>query len=436
MWPFSKKQDVQKVETKSHVLGVNDVLGSFLNFGSNGASTASSALSLYSQSTAVSIPVNLIAEAFASIKPVIQLMNEDDRILTDHPILDLLRKPSPFYTKELFFEALAKHYLVTNNAYVIALGNINRPPLELQVISPSNANAVQGRDGITENIIISGNTLPGSYVLMTEKMNSRYLAGNLRELKQIRGFSVRDNSLLTGQSPLMSASDEVRQHIMGNTHNVSLLEKGGRVSLVFHFKEDMSKDDHAATEKKINSKFGGADKAGSIITTAGESLEIKEIGINNKDMDFALLQSMSKQAVALQYKVPLPLVTIEATSFNNYREAKLALYDDAALPLADRIYGGLTNLLMPRYDEDPAQMKITYDLNSITALSIRRNEQLRLRKELNIEAINEIRKSIGLEPDPNGDQILVPATLVPLGSDPFARNNQDSDEIGLLRDKN
>jgi len=435
MWkPFGKKSQPTPIETKSKVLGTTTELGSFLMLGRNGATTATSALRLYDQSTAVSIPVNYIAEAFASIEPVIK---RNGKIETDHPVLDLLRSPSPFFTQELFFETLGKHYLITTNAYIIALGGVNRPPIELQPISPSNTSDVEGSQGFVNSFIISGNTLPGSYLLERKGRQVRYLAGGLKELKQIRGFSTRHNSLLRGQSPLVSASQEVWQHIMGNTHNVSLLEKGGTMSLVFHYEEDLNNDDFEEVKDRVNSQYGGFTKTGTIGVTAGGKLEIKELGTNNKDMDFAKLQGMAKEAVALQYKVPLPLVTVQASTFNNYLQAKLALFDDAVLPLADRIYAGLTDLLMPRFGEDPAKVQITYDLDTITALASRRNEELKLRRELNFESLNEFREGIGREPVEGGDQVLAPATMIPIGTDIFTADNEPDPDIepGLARDE-
>lgn len=427
MWPFK----IKEVEKKSVVLGTTPELGSFLIFGHQSAATASGALSLYNQSTAVSIPINMIAEAFASIDPVVK---KDDIILTDHPVLDLLRTPSPFFTKDLFFETIGKHYLITANAYIVALGNINRPPLELQPISPGNATTVQGRHGLVDHFMISGTTLAGMYSVDKKNRQVRYLKGDLSELKQIRGFSIYNNSLLNGQSPLVAAAIEVRQHILGNTHNVSMLERGGRVSLVFHFEDDLNPDDYDQTKERVRNQYGGASKAGEIGVTAGGKLDIKELGINNKDMDFANLQNMSKQAVALQYKVPLPLISTDASTFNNLADSRLALYDSAVLPLADRIFEGLTQLLMPRFDEDPSKTKLTYDLDSITALAIRRNAELKLRRDLNLESVNELRAFIHREPVQGGDDILASATLVPIGTDIFTDDNDPKPT--LVRDLN
>lgn len=423
LWPKAltpgkkTKQQDDRVYVKQLPLGANDSLGAFLMFGLSGPITPQSALNLYEQSTAVSIPVNMVAEGFASLSPVLKF---GDKIMDDHPVLELLRTPSPYFDERLFAETIAKDYLITGELEVVALGAITRPPLELQPISPSNITVVEGMGGLPVSIEVSSNTLPGTYVLDRKKARSaRYFDGGLREIKQVRNYSTRNNSLLRGQSPLVSAAKEARQHILGGTHNTSLLEKGGRLSLVFHFKEDMNPDDFEETKDRVRNQYGGATEAGQVGVTAGGNLDIKEFGVNNKDMDFAKLQRMAQDSVALTYHVPLVLISTDAATFNNYKEAKLALYDDAVLPLADRIYAGLSAFLLPRYGLDPAKYQITYDMDDITALATRRNEELKLRKDLSLETTNEMRAMIGREPVQGGDNVLAPANLIPIGSDLF-----------------
>ena len=433
-WPI--KFSAHAPEQKSMVLGTSESLGNFLMFGDGSANTPSGALSLYDKSTAVSIPVNMVADAFASIIPVIQIKN--DEILDVHPVLDLLNNPSPYYSRTLLFEMLGKDYLVTGETELVALGGVSRPPLELQPISPKNVSVNESTNGINGAFIVAGNTLPGNYALNKTRNMVRYFDGGLREIKQIRNYSTRNNSLLRGQSPLVSASKEALQHIKGGDHNISLLDNGGRVSLVFHFDADLNKDEFEETKERVRAQYGGTSKAGSIGVTAGGKLSINEMGTNNKDMDFANLQNMAQRAVALQYKVPLPLLTTDASTFNNYKEARAALYMDAVLPLADRIFNGLTELLMPRYGLDPSEYKITYDRTKITALVTIALEELKLRKEINIESDNELRATIGRAPYPGGDAVLKPANLIPAGTDIFAEPGEDvSKEPGttLLRDE-
>ena len=284
-WPI--KLSAHAPEQKSMVLGTSESLGNFLMFGDGSANTPSGALSLYDKSTAVSIPVNMVADAFASIVPVIQIKN--DKILDVHPVLDLLNNPSPYYSRTLLFEMLGKDYLVTGETELVALGGVNRPPLELQPISPKNVSVNESTNGINGAFIVAGNTLPGNYALNKTRNMVRYFDGGLREIKQIRNYSTRNNSLLRGQSPLVSASKEALQHIKGGDHNISLLDNGGRVSLVFHFDADLSTDEFAETKERVKEQYGGTSKAGMIGVTSGGKLSINEMGTNNKDMDFANL---------------------------------------------------------------------------------------------------------------------------------------------------
>lgn len=437
MWKFQSPIKISKhaPEQKSMVLGTSESLGGFLMFGNNSARTPSEALGLYDKSTAVSIPVNMVADAFASISPVLKF---NDELIDKHPVLDLLNNPSPFYSRTLFMEMLGKDYLVTGETEIIALGGVSRPPLELQPISPMNISVNESQGGVNGSFIVAGNTLAGQYVLKHAKQRARYLDGGLREIKQIRNYSTRNNSLLRGQSPLVSASKEALQHIKGGDHNISLLDNGGRVSLVFHFDADLNKDEFEETKERVKAQYGGSSKAGMIGVTAGGALDIKEMGINNKDMDFANLQGMAQRAVALQYKVPLPLMTTDAATFTNFKESRAALYTDAVLPLADRIFDGLTDLLMPRYGLDPNEYRITYDKTKIEALSAIALEELKLRKEINIESDNELRASIGRKPYKGGDVVLKPANLIPAGTDIFAEPSEELDEepaATLIRDQ-
>lgn len=424
--PFRK---TSKYETKSVVLGTSDELGQFLLLG-NGqtATTASSAKSLYNSTTAVSSPINYVADPFVDLD--LALQNTRTKELTsDHAVLQLLQKPSPFYTSELFRETIAKDYLITGEFSVVALGNVNRPPLELQPIGPEKLTPVreQASDAPT-SWIVSGNTLTGSYAGSIKNGLVRYRDGNLREINVTRNYSPRDNSLFRGQSLLVSASKEARTAILGTEHNVSLLENGGRISLVFHFEEDMSDDDFEAIREKIISRYGGAPRAGSVGVTAGGKLQIEELGKTPKDMDFGVLEAFVEKSLAKVYKVPLPLISDNRQSLNNYEIAVLALYDDGVLPLSKRILGGLSELLLPRYGLDTSEWQLVANPDSVTALVKRRNEELLKRRQIGIESDNELRALIGREGYEGGDAVLKPANLVPAGQDVFTDDN-DPDKL-------
>jgi len=423
-WPWNRRPELKRAVERKAVLGTTKSLGSFLAFDPGGASTPSQALALYEESTTVSVPINMVADAFSVLVPVLQV---GDKVVREHPVLDLLRRPSPWHDRLLFLEVLSKNYLVTGELHVVALGAVAQPPKELHPVSPKSMTPVRASEGDwAARWLCSGTTLPGAYESTPVRAGRevRYYDGPLRELWTTRNFSTRDNSLLRGQSLLVSAAREARQSILGAAHNVSLLEKGGRVSLVFHFNEDMNEDDFEEVKERVRLQYGGASQAGEIGVTAGGKLDIKEVGVNNKDMDFARLEMMAKKALALQYHVPLPLVSDERMTFNNYAEAKLALYDDAVIPLAGKVLGSLSDFLLPRYGMDPAKARLTFDQEQVTALVTRRNKELLDRKAVGVESHNELRSLLGREPYEGGDVVLVPANMVPAGTDLFTRDNE------------
>lgn len=407
------------------VVPVGAGLGGILGFGFFGAATATAATNLYELSSAVSVPINWIAEEFSLMVPVLENLDTGE-IVANHPVLDLLNDPSPFYPRDLLFETLGKNFLITGEMYVIALGNINSAPAELQPITPGRITVVRGQEGIASSMIVTGDTLPGIFQFTRQGRKVRWLRDPLTEIVQVKSFNPRDNGLLRGQSPLVGVAHEVRQNVLGGQHNVSLLAQGGRVSLAFHFEdEDMSLDDFEATKAKIREQFGGAGNAGKIVVTGGSGkLSVNELSVNNKDMDFANLMTMAKNTVASQYRFPLALIDNKANTLDNFKNAILSLYDNAVIPLSSKVFGGLGNLLLPRFGEDPAKWKIVPDLDKVPALVMRRNEELKLRKEIGLESINELRAFLpSREPVDGGDQVFVSSIMVPLGE-----ANEDFDE--------
>lgn len=415
-WPWStEKKSAAAQSTKTIV--ASDSLSSFLDFGRKEAATPRGALSLYDDSTAVSIPINFIADAFASITPI--LKNQEDEIIKDHEVLDLLKKPSPFFTKSLFLQSLGKNFLITGDASVIAIGDIRRPPLEIQPMSSAEITANKGDAGYANSYIIGGTNLQGNYVLKIDKRQARYFDGTRRELAMIRNFSTRDNSLLRGQSPLVSAASEARQHIFGMAHNVSVLEKGGKLQMIFHYEEECaSMEEFDDLKERVHDQYGGTNGEAIGVSTGGK-MNVQTLGVSNRDMDYVNMQNLARQSIASQYKVPLPLIFMDASTLNNYKTGVIALYDDAVLPLADYLLGGLSDMLLPRYGLDPSKIRITYDPLSITALMERTLEHLKARKDIGIETDNEMRDMMGRESIEGGNVIYKPANLLPVGTDLF-----------------
>lgn len=210
-WLRKREQRTEpKIERKSMTLGTTDELGKFLIFGEGSAASPSSALHLYEQSSAVAIPVNMIAEAFSVITPSLSI---DGKLISQHPVLDFLKKPSPWFSTELLLDTMAKNFLVTGESAMVALGTVDRPPLELMPISPKSMTPTRGGNSdAPKQWFISGNTLTGNYVSEERGTNVRYFDGLLRELSS-SGHTRPATTLFCGGSHPCSPPLVRRGHI-------------------------------------------------------------------------------------------------------------------------------------------------------------------------------------------------------------------------------
>ncbi len=414
-------------QLKSNMISIGSIpIDSFLGFalGSfSGRVLPGQAMKYYRENSSIATAVDLVADSFEQIDPVLRI--EEGKYIDDHPIIDLLNKPNGFQTWQELAGQLSRHYLLTHDSHSYGGGNINRPPIELFSVKPQLVNVTENKaDSFPGRYIINEGVGQGNYFRDESiKKGARFYDGNLKEIYHIMGFSSMNNNI-NGDSPLTAAALEAKQQIQGRIHNLSTLEQGGRLSLIVNFKEDgLTEDQLESRRDRIIETLGGADGK-RIAVISGEEIEIKEAGKTNKDMDYVKLDEIAGQAIYLRYKIPLPLVSTKATTFNNMETAIPLLFDLAVLPNADTIFSGLSKFLLPRFGMDPAKIQITYNPDTIPALMNRRLEQLSKRKSISIETTNELRSLLpNREPIEGGDTFYQPANLVPAGEDQFVFDN-------------
>lgn len=424
-----RQKKVPNVEVKQAPSNyINLPQGSFLEFAFSGGGyiTAAQAMNFYRETAAVATAVDMIAENIEQIRPVVQ--GSDEKFTDRHPVLDLLTRPNGFHTYRTFIGKVARNYLLKHDSFITAAGNRRRPPLEIWPVSLQNVSILQSVDDYPREYRVTRGMMPGSYIRdeRNRMIGYRFYDGPLKELYHIRGFSSRYEEL-ESDSPLQAAALEARQIIRGKYHNLQLLNNGGRLSLfiAFNDEDDIDDGEHRERIRRINEQLTGPSNAGKAFVASNADIsEFHELGTSNKDMDFATLDEMASFSIYLRYKIPLALVTINASTFNNLATGIELLFDNAVLPLADTLFSDLSRFLLPRYDIDPTQERITYDPESINALRKRILEEVKLRREMGIETINELRSLIpGRESIEGGDVLYQAANQVPVGTDLFTDDN-------------
>lgn len=413
MWPWNKTEKKQ-YDTRSLIIDNEFLVAALMQ----DTVTPTKAMQYYRKNSSIATAVDMIADAIASIQPVIELA--DGTISTKHPVLDFLDSPNPGKTWLDIAGEMSRHYLLTGQCCFYGLGAQRRPPSEINTIKPQNVSVSADQNQGVNQFIVGAGPGQGSYTrdLGFDRVY-RYYDGPLKEFYRVQGFSSRTDDA-TPDSPLQAVLLEIEQQIKGRIHNLKILENGGRLSLLIVFKEEMLTDDeHRDRTQRINETMAGPQNAGRIgVMSGGDVQEVREMGNNNKDMDYVMLDTIASKAIYFRYKIPLALVTTDASSYNNLSTAYEMLYDMAVLPLADRLFTGLSRFILPRFGLSLSDIKITYNPDSLTALRQRRLNELKLRKDIGVETVNELREGLPNREDiANGDVIYQNATLVPMGTD-------------------
>lgn len=398
-----------------------------------GRVSASKAMVFYRNDSAVATAVDMIAEAIEQIMPVLLKTEGKDKVYDNkHPAVLALLNPNPFETYREFIGKLARHYLLTHDAYYLMFGIVTRPPLQMYAPKPQNISVITAKDNYPSSFLLTGNEIGyGSYIRVEDigKSKVNYYDGGVREIYRIMGFSSRNDDT-EADSPLEAAAVDIKQQIRGKYHNLAVLENGGRLSLIFSFKDKIGNDDvHRERKKLIYEQLTGRNKGG-IAVISSKDVDIKEVGKSNKDMDFANLNASAREAVYMRYKIPLPLITTDATSYNNVENAIFDFYNNTVLTNCDTLFAGISKVYLPRYNLDPAVYRLTYDPESIAVIIRQKLKEIEQRAKINIETKNELRALLPhREPmGPEADVLYQPAMMVPVGTDLHTLDNYETPE--------
>ena len=132
-------------------------------------------------------------------------------------------------------------------------------------------------------------------------------------------------------------------------------------------------------------------------------------------MDWLNGKNLSAREICLVFNVPPMLLGIPGdNTYSNYKEARQAFYEDAAIPLLDDFLEAFNHWLMPAYGQEG--LELFPDVDNLPALEPKREARWAAMQNASWMTINEKRIATGLDPvdDEEGDEIFLPSGLMPL----------------------
>ena len=338
--------------------------------------------------------ISLISQAAASVNfKLFQKKSRSKIAINDHPILKLISRPNPTQSGREFFESIYSYKLISGNSFVLGLSSNENQLAELYSLRPDKVN------------VVSGETLiPAAYEYQIGNSITTYPVDQIHgysDILHLKNFHPLSENL--GLSSIEAAAYSIDQHNHAGLWNQSLLQHGARPSgVIVANGEPLSERQVEELKGQIDDLFSGPQNAGRPILMQG-GLEWKEMSLSPKDMDFIESKHSSARDIALAFGVPPQLLGIPGdNTYSNLQEARLALWEQTVIPMVENVTLSLSNWLKQYFPQD---LELMIDLDSIHALSPRREQHWNKINKCEFMTINEKRQALGLPPLSNGDFI-------------------------------
>lgn len=179
--------------------------------------------------------------------------------------------------------------------------------------------------------------------------------------------------------------------------NQALLQNAARPSgaLVYAPKEGpalLTEDQFKRLKQELEEQIEGAANAGRPLLLEG-GLDWRSMSLSPGDMDWRQGRDAVARDIALAFGVPAQLIGLpDAQTYSNFREARLAFYEDTVLPLAYSLRDALNGWLAPMFGDG---LRLELDLDEVPALAPRRDALWARVKEADFLTTEEKRELLG-----------------------------------------
>lgn len=312
-----------------------------------------------------------------------------------HALLDLLARPNPMMARAEFIEAVTGYLLIAGNSFIEAAFGGNEPR-ELWPLRPDRMKVIAGKTGLPQGFVF---TLAGA----ERRWEADPVSGK-SPILHLRSFNPLDD--FYGLSPVEPAAAAIDQRNESDKWNMALLQNGARPSgaLVYEPRSgapaNLSDEQFARLKQEIGEQYGGARNAGRPMLLDG-GLSWREMSLSPKDLDFLEARNAASRDIALAFGVPPQLLGIPGdNTYSNYREARLALWEETVIPLLYHLRDELNGWLAPFFGED---LELDIDLDGIPALTLRREKVWARLRGADFLTVNEKRQAAGYAARAGGD---------------------------------
>lgn len=331
--------------------------------------------------------------------------------IPDHPMLQLIRRPNPFYSGILLWMATIASWMLTGNAYWLKIRSQNNRVVQLwwvpsQLMEPYvDQDSTAFIDGYNYNP--DGRAIPIEYAV-SDVVHFRY--------------GLDPDNPRKGLSPLASLIREIFTDDVAANFAASILRNLGVPGVVImpDDADGTTIDGQDADEIKdtFAQRFGG-DNRGQPLVLHGKS-KVQVLSFSPDQMNLRDLRRLPEERVTALLGIPAIVVGLgaglERSTFSNMSEAREAAYESNVIP-SQRLFAEELRLqLLPDF-MDIERAEVDFDLSKVRVLQDDQNKLVeRHTRSLTAGGMllnTYLRLTNQDEIGPDGDVFLVPTNLSP-----------------------
>lgn len=330
-----------------------------------------------------------------------------------HPLLELLDNPNPYY--QTTYSQLVDAYVGFRDLYgeiftepvVYDSGPMAGEPFEIYVHNPERFYPVtpdRARDRMRRPII--------AWRFEYREPEFKYDPDPTEsEIYFDKVFN--PTNPLRGLSPLAVAGRAVDMVNETEDYNLNLLRQGGFPPMVLYNKSERRKWSKVKRDEfrdEWSDEVSGSGRAGMPLLLDGD-VGAMTVGAKPKDLMFPEVTRLSLRQVAIVYNLAPELLGDDKKTYNNMKQARRALYVEAAMPVADSMFRHWNSTFVRRFGND---LLLDYNAEQVEELQDDMDAIYERVTKANDLTVNERRQLLGFEEVDGGDVILVSSTSVPL----------------------
>jgi HK97 family phage portal protein len=326
--------------------------------------------------------------------------------LEDTELHELLDRPNPAQSYASWISELIAFGKLTGNRYIYGIGPDTGTNLgkfkELYVMPSQIMEIVSG--GIFDPVKGYRIEYNGSYEIEADA---------ICHIKDFNPYYDGTGSHLYGQSPLKAGLRTLTTNNEAVQTGVKYLQNQTARGVLMSDEGDLNEVQAQQLKDKFRSTYQGSNNAGDIVITP-KKLSWVNFGLAAGDISLLEQYNASIKDLCNIYQVPSQLLNNDkASTYNNMKEAKKALYQNAVIPEMLKIRDELNRWLSPKFGE---KLYIDFDFSVIPELQEEMDKVVSQMTQAWWLTPNEKRAAMSFAEEENDalNDFYVPANLLPV----------------------